>query len=363
LLVLATDVFGGTGGIAQYTRDFVAAAASYPPVRDITVIPRVIARAPEPLPEGVTYVTAGAGGKARFIRAVLRASASRPHFDWIICAHVNLLSVAHAAAAISGAKVMLLTYGIEVWAPRGLIARALIARTHAIVSISSFTLDKMRRWAPLAPGRAFLIPNAIDLAKYSPGAPSDELIDRWSLKGRRVLLTVGRMDAREQAKGFDEILEAMPRIVTEFPDVVYVAVGDGSDRARLQAKARQLGVTDFSIFPGYVTEAEKLAFYGLADVFVMPSRLEGFGYVFLEALAMGCPVIASKLDGSREAVRNGEWGILVDPADPAELSSAIRSALEKPRVPDRKELDFFSWNSFERRCHAAFDLVLLARSA
>jgi len=134
-------------------------------------------------------------------------------------------------------------------------------------------------------------------------------------------------------------------------------VGDGSDRERLQAKAAKLGVADRSIFAGYVTESEKLDYYRLADVFVMPSRLEGFGYVFLEALAMERPVIASKVDGSREAVMNGKWGLLVDPADPEDLVAAIRSALTAPMVPQRRELDYFSRKSFERRCHDAFDLL------
>lgn len=357
MLVLATDVFGGTGGIAQYTRDFVAAAASYPMVRDIIVIPRVIAREPEPLPPSVTYLADAAGSKARFISAVFRAAASRPAFDWIVCAHINLLPIAHMAAAMCGAPVILLTYGIEVWEPKGRFVRALVARTQAIVSISNFTMEKMRGWARLPATRSFLIPNAIDLATYTPGPRSAELASRWSLDGRRVLLTLGRMDAREQAKGFDEILEVMPRLAEEFPGIVYVAVGDGSDRERLQAKAAKLGVADRSIFAGYVTESEKLDYYRLADVFVMPSRLEGFGYVFLEALAMERPVIASKVDGSREAVMNGKWGLLVDPADPEDLVAAIRSALTAPMVPQRRELDYFSRKSFERRCHDAFDLL------
>jgi phosphatidylinositol alpha-1,6-mannosyltransferase len=354
VLVLATDVFGGTGGIAQYTRDFVGALASYTAVQDITVIPRVIAREPEPLPASVTYLADAAGSKARFMSAVFRAATSRPAFEWIVCAHINLLPIAHMAAAMCGAPVILLTYGIEVWEPKGRFVRALVARTRAIVSISSFTMEKMRAWAPLPATRSFLIPNAIDLATYTPGPRSAELAARWSLNGRRVLLTLGRMDAREQAKGFDEILEVMPR----FPAIVYVAVGDGSDRARLQAKAAKLGIADRALFAGYVSESEKLDYYRLADVFVMPSRLEGFGYVFLEALAMGRPVIASKVDGSREAVMNGKWGLLVDPADPEELAAAITSALTAPMVPERSELDYFSRKSFERRCHDAFDLIL-----
>lgn len=355
MLVLATDVFGGTGGIAQYTRDLVAAVASYPGTGNVTVVPRIIAREPEPLPQGVTYLTGAAGSKLRFVFTVLRTAVRRPAFDWIVCGHINLLAVAHAAAALSGARVILLTYGIEVWEPKSWVVRKLIGRTHALVSISNLTMERMRRWALLPSGRSFRLPNAIDLAKYTPAPRSAELVSRWSLDGRRVLLTVGRMDAREQAKGFDEILEAMARLSSEFPNVVYVAVGDGSDRGRLEARAAELGVTDRSIFTGYVTESEKLAWYRLADVFLMPSRLEGFGYVFLEALAMGLPVIASKVDGSREAVRDGEWGLLVDPANPDEVLTAIRSALTAPMVPQRRELETFSWEAFERRCHDIFD--------
>jgi glycosyltransferase involved in cell wall biosynthesis len=166
------------------------------------------------------------------------------------------------------------------------------------------------------------------------------------------------MDAAEQAKGFDEILDILPRLVAEIPNLVYIAVGDGSDRMRLEAKATALGVRDHCVFPGYVSESEKLEYYRSADLFAMPSRLEGFGYVFLEALATGLPVIASKIDGSREAIRDGAWGILVDPRTPEELIAAIRLGLTKPKVPLRTELDYFSRGMFERRCHSLLDSLL-----
>lgn len=353
--MLATDAYGGTGGIAQYMRDLIAAVASHPKTEAVTVIPRIVARDPEPVPERVTNLSRAAGNKFRFIAATLRASIARPGFDRIICGHVNLLPAATAAAAISGAKVILVVYGMEVWEPRGRIARVLLSRVFAVISISSVTIDRLRAWSHLPPHRTFLLPNAIDLSRYTPGAKSEQLLARWSLAGRRVLLTVGRMDAAEQAKGFDEILDVLPQLVAEIPGLAYVAVGDGSDRMRLQAKAASLGVKDNSVFPGYVSESEKLDYYRLADVFVMPSRLEGFGYVFLEALAAGVPVIASKVDGSREAVRNGEWGTLVDPDRSEELIEAIRRALTNPHTPSRSELDFFSSGSFVRRCHAMLD--------
>jgi glycosyltransferase involved in cell wall biosynthesis len=357
VLVLATDVFGGTGGIARYTRDFVAAVASYPATAEVVVIPRVIAREPEPLPDRVTYLTAPAGSKSRFVSTVLREAARRPRFDWIVCAHVNLLSIAHAAAALCGARVFLLTYGLEVWVSRRRLAKLLMERTDAVASISEFTLSKMRQWSPLPLGATFLLPNAIDLSSYTAGAPSADIASQWGLNGRRVLLTVGRMDAREQAKGFDEVLEVLPRLLQENQRLVYLIVGDGSDRARLENKSRDLGIDRSVVFTGYVNESEKLDYYRAADLFVMPSRLEGFGYVFLEALATGLPVIASKVDGSREAVRDGAWGILVNPSDPEELASAIKSALVAPHVPARKELEYFSWGNFEKRVHSALDSV------
>ncbi|HMA20687.1 MAG TPA: glycosyltransferase, partial [Gemmatimonadaceae bacterium] len=126
----------------------------------------------------------------------------------------------------------------------------------------------------------------------------------------------------------------------------------------LEAKAKKLGVADFTVFPGYVPEEQKLDLYRLTDLFVMPSRLEGFGYVFLEALACGIPVVASSVDGSREAVRNGEWGLLADPNNRAEILSAIRKGLTSPQVPDRSELQYFSKSRFRRRVWRALERTI-----
>jgi glycosyltransferase involved in cell wall biosynthesis len=228
----------------------------------------------------------------------------------------------------------------------------------AIASISEFTLERLRGWADIpATVTTSIIPNAVDLEKYTPGPRNESLLARWSLRGRRVLLTLGRMDAAEQAKGFDEILEALPAIAAEFPTVAYLIVGDGSDRKRLETKVARLSLTERVRFTGYVAEAEKPEYYRLADVFVMPSRLEGFGFVFLEALACGVPVIASKVDGSREAVRNGALGMQVDPSRPGEVIAAICATLREPFLPPRSELEYFSSERFEARCHALIDTL------
>ena len=105
------------------------------------------------------------------------------------------------------------------------------------------------------------------------------------------------------------------------------------------------------VFTGYVAEAEKADHYRVADLYVMPSRGEGFGIVYLEALACGLPAIGSKLDGSREALRNGLLGTLVDPANAEELKAAIRLGLRNPSRSVPPGLSYFSYAEFERRCH------------
>ena len=90
----------------------------------------------------------------------------------------------------------------------------------------------------------------------------------------------------------------------------------------------------------------------MADVFALPGRGEGFGIVFLEAMACGVPVVGSSMDGSREALLNGELGELVDPADPASMREGILRALAKPKgIPPG--LDYFAWPRFCERIAAA----------
>jgi glycosyltransferase involved in cell wall biosynthesis len=104
------------------------------------------------------------------------------------------------------------------------------------------------------------------------------------------------------------------------------------------------------------------AIYALADAYVMPSRGEGFGFVLLEAMASGVPVIASKADGGREAVRDGALGLLVDPASPAEIRAALVEILDRP--PERRipaGLDYFAYDRFVKRTHAIVDPMLDSR--
>ena len=120
--------------------------------------------------------------------------------------------------------------------------------------------------------RAFILPNCVDLDQFQPQQRDVTLVQRYGLQSSRVILTIGRLASQERYKGFDEVIDVMPRLLKRFPNLKYLVVGDGPDRPRLEAKVAALGLSDKVIFAGYIPESEKVAHYNLADAYVMPSR-------------------------------------------------------------------------------------------
>ena len=349
VLLLCTDAYGGHGGIALYNRDLAEALAARGDVEEVLVVPRVVRNDPGTIPPKITFFAGAAKGPAHYIRAIARARRAKP--DVVICGHVNLLPVACALAA----QPLLWVYGIEAWKPmRSPLARRLLHRCAAVVSISDITLRRLLAWSGYR-GPTHLLPNAIHAERYGIREKRADLVARYGLAGKRVLLTVGRLAAEERYKGFDEVLEILGNLPE---DVVYIIAGGGNDFPRLQRKAVQCGLAQRVIFTGLFPEEEKPDLYALADVYVMPSRGEGFGYVFLEALASGVPVIGSKLDGGREALLDGAFGLLVDPASPHEIERAIRELLERPSRVVPPGIGHYSFENFRSR----FDAILDERS-
>jgi glycosyltransferase involved in cell wall biosynthesis len=219
------------------------------------------------------------------------------------------------------------------------------------------------QWSQLTQKKYFILPNAVIQRHYGVGGKSQALLQQYGLGGKTILLTLGRLAAEEKYKGFDEVMDLLPTLAKEIPTIAYMIVGDGDDLPRLEAKVRSLGIGDRVVFTGFIPEAEKADHYRLADAFVMPGRGEGFGFVFLEALACGIPVVGSRLDGSREALRPGELGILVDPDRPAEIQAGILAALKRPRGVIPEGLEYFSFENFEKRCHGILRQVIKSGGA
>ena len=351
LLVLLTDGFGGRGGIAKFNRDLLNALCAYPSA-EVTVLPRIITEDLGVLPDRLTYKTQAAGGKVAFVYHLGRLLAQRHSFDGVICGHLHLLPLAAFAARRYAAPLTLIVHGVDAWQrPRVSGLQSSLRAVNTFVSVSLFTKQRFLEWAPLRDEQGHVIPNCVDISKFGPGPKPSRLVERYGLSGRRVITTLGRLSALERYKGFDEVLEVMPSLVQEMPDLVYLIVGDGDDRARLQSKVTFLRLERNVVFTGYIAEQEKADHYRIADAFVMPGRGEGFGIVYLEAMACGIPVIASKADASREAVLEGKLGILADPGNPQEIRAAIKEALARPHVL-QKELEYFSFERFVERWHA-----------
>jgi len=179
-----------------------------------------------------------------------------------------------------------------------------------------------------------------------------DLLDHYKLENSILIMTLARLSGAEQYKGVDEVLEAMPALLEKEPRLKYLVAGDGDDRPRLERKAQSLGLSEKVIFAGMIKEADKADHFRLADAFVMPGRGEGFGFVFLEALACGVPAVGSQVDGSREALRDGMLGELVDPTNPESIKQGILKALAKPKaIPEG--LGYFAWPAFAERVAAA----------
>jgi phosphatidylinositol alpha-1,6-mannosyltransferase len=347
-LVFLTDAFGGRGGIAQFNRDLLTSLSEDPAYTKVVALPRILFEKSFRVPKKLEFRTESAGSKARYVAESVRAVV-RERFDVVICSHINLISIAAAAAAAQRVPLLLVVYGIEAWkAPSG-FAKKLVKRADAVVAISEYTKRRFLSWSGMDSSKVHVIPCCVDEKRFGIGPKRDDLLRRYRLRGRTVMLTVARLAGIERAKGIDEVMESLTELAREIPNISYLVVGDGNDRERLEEKAVSLGVSNRVVFAGFVAEEEKADHYRLADAFVMPGRGEGFGIVYLEALACGLPIVASSLDASAEVVLNRSFGRVVNPDRPAELQAACVDVLADTGRAVPRELSTFSKTRFKAR--------------
>lgn len=353
ILVLLTDAFGGFGGISQYNRDFLEAICSFDETGEVTAIPRIAE--PEKvgtLPAKLRFPLDGIGGIHRYVPAVLRHGLFGPKPDLVVCGHLNMLPLATAIATARRVPLMLQVHGIDAWQPnKRMSVNALTGKVDVLLSVSKVTVDRYLAWARTPRLGSRVVPNTIDLSRYAPGPKAPDLLEKFGLEGKVVLMTMGRLVGRERYKGFDRMIETMPALIDRDPRITYLIAGTGDDVDRLKAKAEVFGVGDRVIFTGFVPEDRKIDYFRLADVYMMPSRGEGFGIVCLEAMACGVPTVGSIADGSYEAVREGQIGLVVDPLDRKAIEAAVFASLDRPRaVPPG--LSYFDTAHFRARLHA-----------
>ncbi len=293
-----------------------------------------------------------ARSKRRFVLAALMASrrASVAYFG-----HVKLAMTGVLMKFIHPRMAMWIhIHGVEVWGPLPMIARRALRMATGIVSISRFTADRAAEIQGFAGDKIEIVPNALDPEMIEQSA--NERRPNCFPEGRTILLTVARLSAMEQYKGVDTVIRAMPAIATARPDVAYVIIGDGGDKPRLASLVQEANIASYVNFVGHIPEEDLIRAYRHCNIFVMPSRGEGFGVVFLEAMTFGKPVIAGDHGGAPEVVQDGVTGYLVDHADVAATADRVIRLLTDEELNHRMGLagrrrveDHFTFEHFRRR--------------
>ena len=267
-----------------------------------------------------------------------RARKRGRYFDLVIAAHAHMLGPLRRGLGGLGEprpQCWAWVHGREVWGPRGAALATDLAWADRTISVSRFTADQISQWVHTE--RVHVIPNAVDASLFT------SLPDRSEIH-RDEVLVVGRLSVQARNKGYEMLMRAIPRAQEKLGKPLRLSlVGDGDDRAPLEAVSAELGLTDRVRFRGRVGREELIEAYRHCGVFAMPSRVEkcdtewfgeGFGIVYIEAAACGRPVIVSSDGGAPETVKAGETGLVVNPRDPEEIADAIVTILSEPDKSD-----------------------------
>ena len=247
--------------------------------------------------------------------ALLSAAVERP--DLVITTHPNFTRALRHLKRGRDLPYVSSMHGIEVWnldSPPLLKGLSQAAR---LLSVSQYTKDRVVSETGIDPSKIGVVPDTFDHERFQIAPKPEALLQKYGLTPTQpVILTVGRLSKSEQYKGHDVLIDALPAVKQQLPDVHYIIAGRGDDAARLEARVCAAGLKESVTFAGFVPDDDLCDHYNLCDVFAMPSTGEGFGIVFLEALGCGKPVIAGNVDASVEAVDHGNLGALPgrDPA-------------------------------------------------
>ncbi len=328
ILILAPPL-GAIGGVQTY------AATVFRALKDIlgNDSVRMVAVPEEPELDENGKRSLRPAVKLRFLSSAVSAAVSW-HPDLVICLHLGTARAARVIQRLTGTPYWLVLHGIEVWIELSAPKLSALLGAERYITLSHFTFNTtVARHGITSPPPLILLPPCVDVipdsnrATLSNAAESDP----------PVVLTVSRIGASDRYKGHDVMFDAWPSVLQRVPNAQYWIIGDGSDRPRLEARAKEMGIAASIRFAGAVSAEELNAAYDRATVFAMPAqtdlnprapRGEGFGIVYVEALGHGVPVVAPRSGAPAEYIRPGEFGFLVDPASSAEVAQALISLLE-----------------------------------
>jgi phosphatidylinositol alpha-1,6-mannosyltransferase len=244
--------------------------------------------------------------------------------DWILFSHLGLAKPLGVMPVRLRRRYAIFLHGIEVWRPLTAGERMLLTGAELRLSNSAYTAARVMEMhpdvGPVVPCPLALPDRVPGHAPGSSGSPTAPL-------GPHAVLIVGRMLRSERYKGHDELIDAWPRVTAAVPDAQLVVAGAGDDLPRLREKAAGSVAAGSIVFTGFVDEDTLTGLYEQCALFALPSRAEGFGLVYLEAMAHRRACIGSVHDAARDVIVDGVTGRLVDQDDSDRLAETIVESL------------------------------------
>jgi glycosyltransferase involved in cell wall biosynthesis len=274
----------------------------------------------------------------------------------LILSHINLLAVARLISVLQPKKrIILFAHGIEVWQKLPKWKRNFIQNKVEIWAVSQFTKQKMIVENGIASQQIKVLNNCLS-PFFEPNSTFEKpqyLAEKYGISIENpIIYTLSRLSASEQYKGYDTVIRALALLKKENYPFTYLLAGKADDleKQRIEQLIVDNQLNDQVKVLGYIPDEEITAHFLLADVFVMPSKGEGFGIVFIEAAACGCQVIGGTADGSADALLNGELGQMIDPNNEIEIMNAIKKAIHnkthQPKTQQEKTLENFDFQSY-----------------
>ena len=281
--------------------------------------------------------------RIKLIRKTINAAAKS---DTVILSHINFSLIGITIKLLNPkCRVWLIAHGIEVWRPVNFVKRAFLKKyCDKILCVSKFTKDQMIKWHHADPEQCIVLNNAVDPFIKLPETfeKPEYLLNRYGLKpSNQVVFTLTRLASSEQYKGYEQAIKAVSLLKYAFPNIKYILSGqyDAVEEIRIRHLINMYEAEEQVILTGFLNETELTDHFLLSDLFVLPSKKEGFGIVFVEALACGLPVICGNEDGSIDAIKNGELGTAINVGDLDQLEKTIGDALKTPlTIESRKNL-------------------------
>ncbi len=262
--------------------------------------------------------------------------------DVVILTHINLTVIGLLIKFINPkCKIWLITHGVEVWRPLSFFKKYLLTHCDKVLCVSNYTKQEIVRWHNINPALCYVLNNAIDPFLKLPTTfikPRD-LLNKYQLStDTPILFTLTRLASTEQYKGYEQVIKVIKNLKNTFPGIKYMLAGqsDPAEEIRIKELIAIHQVEKQVILTGFIEEAKLADYFLLADLFVLPSKKEGFGLVFIEALACGLPVICGNADGSVDAIRSGELGKAINVDNPVELEKAITECLTIPLTENKR---------------------------